>query len=233
VPTTYRNAVIASLSSEDAARLTANASLVPLEFGKVVHNAGDRVQSVLFPERGLVSLMLDTEDGRRAETGMIGVEGALGLVEACGTGVLVPNSIVQVQGDAWRVPAKTCRQLSDESPAFRRAIFSRLEFQMTEARQSATCRSFHPVEARLARWLLESQDRSLNQGPLSMTHEFIAAMLGVQRSTVSAFAPELQKSGLIRYSRGKLTLLDPVGLETLACECRNVLVAERKRITAS
>lgn len=230
MPTEFNNAMLRSLGRENAERLTARGSLVELRMGQVVWESGDRVEWVYFPETALLSLLITLEDGRAAEAGMVGMEGALGMSEALGTGVIGPRCISQVPGKVWRAPAAAFRALVDESPSFRRAVFAQLEFQLAEARQSVTCRSFHTVEARLARWLLESRDRSGVAGVMPMTQEFMAAMLGVQRTTVSAFAPELQDKGLIEYSRGKLEIVDHKALEGVACECRQVLLQERDRI---
>jgi CRP-like cAMP-binding protein len=227
------NIILKALRPEDRDELLVEAHEVVLTVEQVLFEAQERVEWVYFVERGLVSLMVATEDGRVAEAGMIGVEGALALIEACGTGTMSPECVVQVAGSAWRVSAERCRWVSEQSAALRRALWSQLEFQVIEARQSATCRSFHPVEARLARWLLESLDRAGGHDrSLEFTQEFLAAMLGVQRTTVSSFAQELQKSGLIRYRRGKLDILDRDGLESMSCECRQVLAQERHRVTS-
>lgn len=233
VRTIFQNAVLTALAPEDASRLTDRGVLVDLKFGETLYESGDTVDHVYFPESGLISLLLTTLDGRAAEAGMVGFEGALALVEACGSGIVHPRAMVQVPGKAWRVRARDCQALSKESPGFCRAVWSRMEFQLVESRQAATCRSFHPVEARLARWLMECLDRGKADRQLAMTQEFIAAMLGVQRTTVSAFTPELQKGGLIRYGRGKIEVIDPHGLENLACECRTVIRQERKRLSGT
>ena len=161
---------------------------------------------------------------------MAGYEGAAGLVEACGSGVANTYTVVQVDGPAWRVRAEDCRAMATEGGALTRTLITLMEFQLTESRQSALCRSFHRAEKRLARWLLESRDRSRAKTTLPVTQEFLAAMLGVRRTTVTAFASELQQRGLIRYSRGKIELTDIDGLEQVACECRQVLVDERARL---
>jgi CRP-like cAMP-binding protein len=231
MPLEFQNEVLRALPAEEAERLMERGSRVELEFAKTLYEAGDQVEWVYFPEGAIISMIVATEDGRTAESGMVGSEGVLGLIEACGSGLTTFRSVVQVPGPAWRAPASACRTLADESAGFRRAIWAQLEFQLAESRQSATCRSFHAVEQRLARWLLESRDRDSGQDSLPMTQEFMSAMLGVQRTTVTAFARELQGRGLIEYSRGKVRFIDPDGLEDLACECRQVLVRERERLT--
>jgi CRP-like cAMP-binding protein len=228
----YANHILQSLRPEDCEALLAGGKLVDLAFEQVLFEAGDDVDWVYFVEDGLVSMMVATEDGRLAEAGMCGFEGAVALIEACGTGVMSPRCVIQVGGSAWRIKAKHCQRVTETSAKLRRAVWAQLEFQVIEARQSATCRSFHPVEARLARWLLESKSRvGGDVRTLKFTQEFLAAMLGVQRTTVSSFAQELQKSGLIRYGRGRVEIVDEKGLEATACECHQVLTQERRRIT--
>ena len=158
--------------------------------------------------------------GRRVESAMIGNEGAGGLMETCGSGTATLHCVVQVDGQAWRAPSSLCRELALSGEGFARRAWTAAELQMFEARQSAFCQARHTVEARFARWLLESLERSGGRNPMPLTQEFVAAMLGVQRTTVSGFASQLQREGLITYHRGSLTLVDEAALERRACECR-------------
>lgn len=228
----FKNDILRALSEEDVTRLIRQGSGVELAFGARLYQPGASVDWVYFPEDALLSLVVATEDGRTAESGMVGHEGAMGLVEACGSGMSALTCIVQAPGPAWRVPAVACRALAAESESFRTVVWRVLEFQLVESRQSATCRSFHPVERRLARWLLECRDRDGGGDTMPVTQEFMAAMLGVQRTTVNSFAKVLQDRRLIDYSRGRVRFVDLDGLETAACECRNVLVGERERLTS-
>lgn len=229
----FENAVLASLGQVEALQLTAKGARIDLEFGSPLWEAGDRIDWVYFPEGALLSNIRYTEEGQATETGMAGYEGAAGLVEACGSRLASTNTVVQVGGPAWRVPAEDCRALGFKGGSLTETLLRQMEFQLTESRQSALCRSFHLAEARMARWLLESRDRSGVTDVLPMTQEFLAAMLGVRRTTVTAFAREMQQRDLIRYSRGKIEIIDPEGLESLACECRQVLVEERARLGAA
>jgi CRP-like cAMP-binding protein len=229
----FENEALSGLAPEHAAELTGRGARLELVLGKRLAEPGEALEWVYFPEGALVSLVISTEDGRTAESGMVGREGVVGLVEACGSGVATTTCVVQSAGPAWRVPAAACRSLAEAAPSFRALLMRQLEFQMIESRYSATCRSFHPVEQRLARWLLECQDRGDGSDILATTQEYMASMLGVQRTTVNAFAKLLQDRGLIHYSRGKVRLIDVEGLERLACECRGVLVRERERLTES
>ena len=131
---------------------------------------------------------------------------------------------------AWRAPAAACRDLARSDPAFAARAWTLVEQQLTESRLSGMCQALHPVERRLARWLLESMERSGGRNPMPLTQEFIASMLGVQRTTVNSFAIQLQKAGLITYMRGKVEVLDAAGLERRACTCRPAARAERRRL---
>lgn len=175
-------------------------------------------------------MLANAENGDSIEAHMVGTEGAALLLEACGSGVGASTCNVQSDGRAWRAPAALCRELSTTNADFARRTFELLELQLAEARQSALCQGLHHVERRLARWLLESSDRAAGRNPMPLTQEFIAAMLGVQRTTVNSFVSRLQKDGLIGYRRGKIELLDMPGLERRLCECRAAIVEQRGRL---
>ena len=159
--------------------------------------------------------------------------GACGLVEACGSGVSRVEAVVQVDGRAWRAPAAACRVLAASDAGFAEQAWRFAELQQSEARQSALCQGMHQVEARFCRWLLESRERAAGRNPLPLTQEFVAAMLGVQRTTVSQFASQLQKERLITYSRGQLKLVDIPAIARRACECHDVVHDERHRLGLS
>jgi CRP-like cAMP-binding protein len=140
------------------------------------------------------------------------------------------DCIIQVDGRAWRAPAAVCRNLAVSDTDFAARAWLLAELQGLETRQSALCQTLHPVEQRFARWLLESVERCGGRAPLPMTQEFLAAMLGVQRSTVSMFASEIQRRGIIRYRRGRIDILDGMELEALSCECRGATRGHRSRL---
>jgi hypothetical protein len=169
--------------------------------GDLAHHAGDRRHPV----------------GSRCHR----LDGGADLVEALGSGVTSTIGVVQAGGTAWFVPAQVCRDLNEKSSRFRRAASLAAELQALEARQSTLCRSYHLMPVRLSRWLLEMRDKSGADGDrLKLTHEFMAAMLGVQRTTVSTVAHDMQAKGLIRYSRGLIEINDADRLEAQACTCR-------------
>jgi len=230
----FRNTILSALSEREVERLTAKGGArVELPFQKPIYQAGDRIEFVYFPEGCLMSLVRTNQDGQTVESGLCGYEGAVALTEACGSQTTSAQTVVQVGGPAWRFRHEECCALASESRRAQRAFFANAEFQLIEARQSALCRSFHQGEARMARWFLEYRKRSQVQATLPITQEFLAAMLGVQRTTVTALAREMKADGLIDYTRGKVTLLDLKGLQQISCDCGAQLDEERARVHSS
>lgn len=224
------NLWLASLTVADREKLTSRLQPYELRLGDVVQTANEPVEWVYFPLSGLLSLVYTSAEGQTVETGMIGKEGGSGLLAACGVGRAFVNHLVQIEGQAVRAPASVCRSLYESSQTFRAALARQAELLLVEGRQSVVCQALHSAEARCARWLLESRDRAGCGETVPLTQEHLAAMLGVQRTTVSAVASELQRLGLIRYSRGRIGILDASGLERAACECRRVLRSFRRSI---
>ena len=225
-----RNGFLRSLDANAYEILHPALKPIALVHGREMFAPDDRLEWVHFPETALLSMIASDRLGRRVESAMIGNEGAGGLMETCGSGTATLHCVVQVDGQAWRAPSSLCRELALSGEGFARRAWTAAELQMFEARQSAFCQARHTVEARFARWLLESLERSGGRNPMPLTQEFVAAMLGVQRTTVSGFASQLQREGLITYHRGSLTLVDEAALERRACECRAAMIKERTRL---
>jgi CRP-like cAMP-binding protein len=221
------NAILRALPEADFERLRPHLREVHLELGDVVHAPSDPVQWVCWVERGLLSIVSSDVEGDSVETGMVGREGASGLVEACGGGTSYLTVLVQIEGRGWRAPAALCRELAETSSGFRQAVMQYAEIMLAEGRQSVVCQARHGAEARCARWLMESRERSGVGDSLPLTQEYLAAMLGVQRTTVTNIAGALQRRGLIRYGRGRIDIVDPEGLEAAACDCRRSLAEHR------
>ena len=224
------NAFLRALSDASYAALEPDLRPVRLPHAEVLFRPGDAVETIYFPVAGLLSVLTQTAEGQSVETAMIGNEGALGVIETMGSGVTPNTSLIQVDGYGIQISAQAFRAVALATPDILKHTFALLEVQMTESRQSGMCQALHTVEPRFARWLLESMERSGGRTKLPLTQEFIAAMLGVQRTTVTSFATQLQKAGLIKYSRGSVALVDPEGLEQLACECRRELQDQRQRL---
>lgn len=217
--TRSENQLLAALHATDFARLARPGQSVELEHGKVLYEAETEIDAVWFPETGLISIMSVMLSGEMIETSVVGREGGFGFIEAVGAGVTFSRAVVQVPGRFRKVPAADYRAAFDSSPTLRKTINEHIELLITEARQAMGCLALHPVDQRLAWWLLEAQDRIGGEAQLPFTHEFLAVMLGIQRTTVSVHAGKLQDLGLIRYRRGHITVLDRDGLERYACEC--------------
>ena len=154
------NALLRAMSAEDFERLRPQLQPVKLELGDVLHPPGDLVQHVYWVGQGLLSIVASSLEGHSVETTMVGIEGASGLVEACGRGPSYFTVLVQVEGHGWRAPAAACRDLAEHSAAFRNVVWRYAEVMIAEARQTVVCQAMHSVEGRCARWLLETRDRS-------------------------------------------------------------------------
>jgi CRP-like cAMP-binding protein len=225
-----KNRLLRTLATEDFNRLASSAKLIDLELGKVLYEAESVVETVWFPETGLISIISVMLSGNMIETSVVGCEGGLGFIEASGGGVMFSRAIVQVPGRFLGIPATAYRTAFSASGSLRQTVQDHIELLVTESRQAMACIALHKVEQRLAWWLLEAQDRIGGSAVLPLTQEFLAVMLAVRRATVTSHAVKLQDEGLIRYSRGKITVLDRPGLERRACECYATTQHFRRRI---
>ena len=224
------NAFLRCLPPKSFDQLRVHLTSMDVPLGAHLFHDGEKNDWVYFPESSLLSLIAASANGESVETAMAGIEGAAGLSEACGSQISSVDAVVQVDGRAWRAPAGVCRHLALSDPEFSSCAWRLAELQLIESRQSAVCQAMHPVERRFARWMCESSDRCGGRNPLPMTQEFLAALLGVQRTTVSSFASALQRKGVINYKRGQIELLDRAALEHLACDCRRLTRAQRNRL---
>lgn len=225
-PSATGNRLLDALAPPDRAVLLAEARYGKLAWGEALFAPGEPVREVVFPLSGLVSLMAPLGDGE-VETASRGRTGAVGHLEACGAGVATLRAVVQIRGEALCVPAPRVRERFEASSGFRDLMLRRIEFQLAEARRKSVCRAAHPVWRRLIRTLLACRDET-GRTRLPFTQEALASLMGVQRTTVTGAAGRLQDLGLIRYTRGVVTLLDVQGLEAHACECRAALLRLRE-----
>jgi CRP-like cAMP-binding protein len=183
-----------------------------------LHEPGDKLEFAHFPNRGLVSIVVVTREGKTVEVGVVGNEGLSGTAALVGLSRYPHRAVVQIAGDGFRIRADALRSLLPTSPYLQNITSRHAVLQGMQAAQSAACNRLHGIEQRLARWLLMMHDR-VDSGYLAITHDFLATMLGTDRPSVSLAAALLQRKGAIEYTRGAVRIVDRKVLEDSACEC--------------
>jgi CRP-like cAMP-binding protein len=191
---------------------------VELERKQVINHADERVKYIYFVNRGLVSLVKTMQDGRTVEIGVVGVEGLTDSHSLLGFDRAPMEAIVQIPGTAFRIRRDELKELMADDKKLRDALEKYANFSLLGFAQTAACNRLHHLEERCCRWLLIAQDSALSD-TFSLTHEFLAMMLGVHRAGVSITASFLQKAGLIQYKHGQVSIINRGGLEAAACEC--------------
>ncbi len=218
----FRNAILAALPHDVGEALRADLTLVPLAMRQMLHERGTTITEVFFMVNGVASLTAETSDNGQVEVGLTGREGFVGAsVVLNRNAVAVHQAFVQVEGSAYRMSSAALRIAVERSDVFRDGCLRYVETLMVLASQSAVCNARHNLPERLARWLLMTRDR-VDSDHLPVTQEFLSIMLGVRRAGVSLAADTLQSDGLIRQSRGRITILDREGLAAASCDCYKV-----------
>jgi CRP-like cAMP-binding protein len=212
------NRLLAALPAADRSRMLAACDNVELVFADVLHAPGKPVTSIYFPLRGFISLIMPADASASLEVGLVGDEGMFGVCQALGVDTSPLAAVVQGAGSALRIGSAAFREELSRGVALKRGIDRYVSVHLNQLAQAAACTRFHVVEARLARWLLMTQDRA-HAHAFHVTQEFLALMLGVRRVGVTKAAQSLQRRGLIRYHRGDIVVLDRRGLRAAACRC--------------
>jgi len=228
LPPAKKNELVAALAPADLARWLPQLEAVTMPLGHVLYEPGATLSHVYFPTTAIVSLLYVMENGASAEIAVVGKEGLLGISLFMGGDSTPSRAVVQSAGEGFRMAAQ------DIKKEFKRTAVLHLLLRYTQAlitqmSQTAVCNRHHALDQQLCRWLLLSLDR-LQGNELVMTQELIANMLGVRREGVTEGALKLQTAGLIKYSRGHITVLDRRGLEQRTCECYEVVKREYDRL---
>jgi CRP-like cAMP-binding protein len=223
------NRLLATLPAGDFARLEPHLELVALPLGWAVYESGAVQGHVYFPTSAIVSLLCLMENGASAEIAVVGNDGVVGIALFMGGETTPSRAVVQSAGEGYRLAARVLKQEFDRGGALQHMLLRYTQALITQMAQTAVCNRHHSVDQQLCRWLLLSLDR-LASNELVMTQELIANMLGVRREGVTVAAGSLQAAGVIRYSRGRITVLDRPKLEARACECYEVVRRETDRL---
>jgi len=217
-----KNRLLAAIPPKAFSLFESDLRASAFEQGAIVQEAGEGVEQIWFPQTGMISLVVVTQEGVGIEAATIGREGAVGLHRGLGKRRSFTRAVMQVAGTISHISAEAFERAVAQSEAIKDIITQYTEVLWVEAQQLAACNALHGVEARLARWLLQTQDR-IESPSLPLTQEFLSQMLGVRRTTVTIVARAFQNAGLIRYRRGHIIIIDRGGLEEAACECYQII----------
>ena len=216
--TAPRNRLLGAMAQADTDRFFSDLHPVALAMKQVVYEVGARLEHVYFIEEGVASILTRMTNGETIEAGMIGLEGVVGLPALFGDEISGQHVLVQAPGTALRMSASECIAAFDQSAEVRKVILRYTAALLSVGTRTAACNSLHSLQQRMARWLLMMHDR-LQSDAMPVTHEFLSTMLGIHRSRVTETAVTIQRLGLIRYTRGIVSILDHPGLSAIACEC--------------
>ena len=227
-PDPRKNQLLAALPDEEWQRWLPQLEFVEMPLGQVVYESGSTLSHVYFPTTAIVSLLYVMENGASAEIAVVGREGIVGISLFMGGESTPSRGVVQSAGQGFRLKAHAIKEEFKRAPVLH-LLLRYTQALITQTAQTAVCNRHHSLKQQLCRWLLLSLDR-LEGNQLVMTQELIANMLGVRREGVTEGALNLQKAGLISYSRGRITVLDRTGLEKRTCECYAVVKNEYDRL---
>jgi CRP-like cAMP-binding protein len=224
-----QNLLLAALPPSERERIYPHLQPVTMTLGRVLYESGDVLRHVYFPTDSIISLLYVMEDGASAEISVVGNEGLIGVALFMGGETTPSRAIVQSAGHAYQLVGQRLKDEFHRNGAMQLLLLRYTQALLTQMAQTAVCNRHHSVDQQLCRWLLLSLDR-LSSNQLTMTQELIANMLGVRREGVTEAAGKLQKLGIIRYVRGRITVLDRPRLEQMCCECYAVVKKETDRL---
>jgi CRP-like cAMP-binding protein len=217
-----KNKVLLAIPNNEYELMRGDLTYVDLPDHLSLHEPTQSIEFVYFPNRGMVSQVVVTKDGRTVEVGVVGSEGFVGAGLAAGLTRSSVREIIQIAGDGFRMMGNALERILRSAPQLQVLLNRHTGLQGMQISQTAACNRLHDIQQRLARWLLMTQDR-VSLGVLPITHDFIATMMGTDRSTVSLAASVLQKKGIIEYVRGAVKIVNRRKLEKSACECYLVI----------
>jgi CRP-like cAMP-binding protein len=227
---TTQNHLLRAMPEPLSAKLIPNLRRVELKRGDRLHEPGEVINDFYFPLDCVLSITITTSDGATAETGVVGKREVIGINAFMGGRETTQTTyIVQIAGSALKIDARTLRDEFDCNKDLRDVMLRYTQAFIAQISQTTACNSLHKIDQRLARWLLEIDDR-VEGDELELTQEFIADMLGVRRAGVTQTAQKLQENGLIRYNHGHIHVLNRPGLKDSACECFQVVRDEYDRL---
>jgi CRP-like cAMP-binding protein len=217
-----QNRLLLGLPSSECDLIYSQLTHVELRTHDVIEDVEEPIKYGYFVNSGLISILCMMEGGKSVEVGISGSEGCTALPMAVGLKTSVSRLVVQIQGTAFRIPAQVLARVLRQCPVLERRMQQYGQILTIQGTQIAACNRLHEVDERLARWLLMTQDR-IGSDVISLTHEFLAHMLGTRRSSVTVAAGVLQKAGLITYNRGSAKIENRGRLEDAACECYDLI----------
>jgi CRP-like cAMP-binding protein len=228
--TPQANLILRALPADALASLEPHMERVEVPLLEVLAREGEPYEYVYFPETGVISIVNKLADGTEVEVGTIGNEGMAGLHVVLGASSIPSLTLMEVPGTAVRIPTTVFRAIADERPEVLRLVQRYAQAFLVQVAQTAACNRAHEIYARCARWMCMAHDRMGGATHFLLAQHVLAQMLGVRRAGVTVAAGALQKKGYIRYSRGKITILDREGLESVACECYGIVKREYERL---
>jgi CRP-like cAMP-binding protein len=223
-----QNFILGRLSPDLLKLIAADLVVTPLAHGEVLAETHARIDKVYFPHNGIISCVVETIGGGAIETGMIGNDGVFGALQALDDKVSLNHVVMQVPGTASVISSDRLRAATDANPVIRGMLVKYDQFFLAQVQQTAACNALHTVQARTCKWLLRMH--VLVGADIPITQEFLAQMMGVTRTSVTVVASELQKAGMITYSRGRVRLLDLDLIQQRACECEGDVRSHYRRI---